>query len=351
MCSINRRPTLRMTTFSQRADPCAGTSRRDWQTVLAEAVTDPDELCRLLDLPASLADEARRAAGSFRLLVPRPYVNRIRPGDPNDPLLRQVLPIAAESEPVEGFGRDPLCEAIATPTPGLLSKYRGRSLMVTTGRCGVHCRFCFRRHHPTPCLAGGENHLKEALDHLAQDPSIHEVILSGGDPLALDDGALGELAQEIAGLDHVRRIRLHTRMPVVVPQRVTDEFLAWASRSRLTVVMVLHINHPAEIDGAVATAIGQLSDAGIPLLSQSVLLRGINNDSDVLAELFERLIDHRVMPYYLHQLDRVAGAAHFEVPESEGIKLIENLRCRLPGYAVPRYVHDIPGNRGKQVLA
>ena len=327
------------------------TAPPQWQTVLAEAVTDPEELCRLLDLPAELAQAARPAAPGFRMLVPRPYLDRIRPGDSNDPLLRQVLPIAAELQVVEGFSRDPLCETAASPTPGLLAKYRSRSLIVTTGRCGVHCRFCFRRHHPTPSAAGKIHRLEEAFHHLSQDPSVHEVILSGGDPLTLDDEVLGQLANRFAEFDHIHRLRLHTRMPIVIPQRVTGDLLAWCHATRLTVIMVIHVNHPAEIDGTVAAALGRLVDAGIPVLSQSVLLRGVNDRCDVLAELFECLADLRVLPYYLHQLDRVAGAAHFEVAESVGIGLVEELRTRLPGYAVPRYVRDIPGNRSKQVLA
>ncbi len=340
-----------MTTLSNQADPHLGSSPDDWQTVLAEAVTDPVELCHLLDLPQALAEEAKRVAKPFQLLVPRPFLDRIRPGDPNDPLLRQVLPTGVESEVVEGFGRDPLCEVEATPAPGLLSKYRGRSLIVSTGRCGVHCRFCFRRHHPTPSTVGNLGRFEETLSHLDQDPSIHEVILSGGDPLAVDDSLLAELVHRISQIEHVHRLRLHSRMPIVIPQRVTDDLLEWASKTRLTVLIVLHVNHPAEIDKVVTRSLARLVDAGIPLLSQSVLLRGVNDRPDILAELFERLVDLRVMPYYLHQLDHVAGAAHFEVPEQEGLKIIRKLRARLPGYAVPRYVRDIPGNPSKHVLA
>ena len=324
---------------------------REWQTILADAVRDPTELCRLLDLPASLAEEARRAAGPFSVVVPRSYLKRIRPGNPEDPLLRQILPSTAELSQVEGFVRDPLLEAAASPAPGLLSKYRGRSLIVATGRCGVHCRFCFRRHHPTPSAECSDGHFKDVLDHLRQDQSIHEAILSGGDPLVLDDRALAELADQLSDIKHLQRLRLHSRIPVVIPQRITDELLAWCGQTRLTVVMVIHVNHPNEIDGAVAVAIGRLVDAGIPVLSQTVLLRGVNDRAHVLEALFERLVGLRVMPYYLHQLDRVAGAAHFEVAEQEGRELVEQLRSSLPGYAIPRYVRDIPGNRSKHILA
>jgi len=325
-------------------------TQADWQTVLAEAVTDPQELCRRLQLPTATAEQARRGAEGFGVLVPHPYLTRIKPGDPDDPLLRQVLPTEDEQKPAPGFTVDPLCEASATTAPGLLSKYAGRSLIVTTGRCGVHCRFCFRRHgiHPT-----GEAEIRlaeEAIRHIAADSTVREVILSGGDPLTVDDRRLGDLAERIGAVDHVTRLRIHTRLPVLVPQRVTGDLMGWIRRSRLQVIVVLHLNHPAEIDDSVARAFSRLADAGIPMLSQSVLLRGVNDDFEVLARLFERLVDLRVMPYYLHQLDRVAGAAHFEVPEQTGIDLVCQLRRRLPGYAVPRYVRDIPGNRNKQPL-
>lgn len=339
-----------MTILSNQADRFAGSALHPWQKVLAEAVTDPGELCRLLNLPQTLAEAADRVGRSFRLLVPRPFLERIRPGDLNDPLLRQVLPMAAESEVVEGFGRDPLCEADAMTATGLLSKYRGRSLIVATSRCGVHCRFCFRRHRPFPPAGGSDGRLEEVLGHVARDASIREVILSGGDPLVIDDSDLGEVARRVSEMGHVRRLRLHSRLPIVVPQRVTEGLLSWVRQTRLTIVVVLHVNHPAEIDGAVARAIDRLIGAGIPLLSQTVLLRGVNDRVEVLAGLFERLVDLRVMPYYLHQLDRVAGAAHFEVPEEEGLELVRRLRSELPGYAVPRYVRDIPGNPNKRVL-
>jgi len=189
------------------------------------------------------------------------------------------------------------------------------------------------------------------LERVARDPSIHEVILSGGDPLVLDDELLADLAGRVAAIRHVRRLRLHTRVPIVIPQRVTAELLRWLRATRLAPVVVVHVNHPAEIDGPVAAALGRLVDAGVPVLSQSVLLCGINDRVDVLAELFERLVDLRVMPYYLHQLDRVAGAAHFEVPEATGRELINKLRAWLPGYAVPRYVRETPGEANKRPLA
>ena len=201
-------------------------------------------------------------------------------------------------------------------------------------------------------LPEGEGTLAAAaMKAIASDRSIHEVILSGGDPLMLADATLGRLAEELSAIPQLRRLRIHTRLPVMIPQRVTNELISWIRGCRLSTVVVVQVNHPAEIDGNVASAFGRLVDAGIPVLNQSVLLRGVNDRADVLAELCERLVDLRVMPYYLHQLDAVAGAAHFEVPISTGIALVAELRARLPGYAVPRYVRESRGGVSKEILA
>jgi len=352
---------------SVSAKSCAAAGQTGWQAALAAAVRDPVELCRILRLDRSLAVAAEQAAAGFPLLVPRPLLARIRPGDPHDPLLVQVLPCRREQARAPGFHTDPLGEADAVWGPGLLRKYPGRSLIVTTGACAVHCRFCFRRHFPyskrdDPILfaqKSGESlnscpvaaKWKPLLERIAAEESIREVILSGGDPLMLPDSQLGRLAQKLSQIPHVSRIRLHTRMPIVIPQRVTDELLGWLCGTRLSPIVVVHVNHPAEIDAAVAAALGRLVEAGIPVLSQTVLLRGVNDRLDVLAGLYQRLADLRVMPYYLHQLDRVAGAAHFEVAESTGVELIRRLRARLPGYAVPRYVRQTPTGSSKEFLA
>ncbi len=322
----------------------------DWQSVLARSVTEAAELCRLLGLSDQLAEAAGEAARRFKLVVPRPFLARITPGDPADPLLRQILPTAEELLPAAGFCEDPLGAAAASPVPGLLAKYQGRSLIVATRLCGVHCRFCFRRHQTGQAGEGESRHLEDAIARAAADPGLAEVILSGGDPLMLDDARLARIAGQIASIPQVRRLRVHTRLPVLIPQRVTPSLVAALRSTRLTVVFVLHVNHAAEIDEQAATAIARLADAGIPLLSQSVLLRGVNDNVDALVQLFERLVDNRVMPYYLHQLDRVAGAAHFEVPEAVGTQLVQEARQRLPGYAVPRYVRDIPGSPNKRPL-
>lgn len=344
-----------MSTLIWRADPAAQASAAaeedHWSTILADPVTDPAELCRLTGLSPSVAVAAGRAEIGFPLLVPRTYLARIRPADPRDPLLLQVLPEEHELGSPPGFMPDPLGEARTTRTHGLLRKYRGRALMVATGGCAVHCRFCFRRCFPYPEVPEVPRRWEPALSEIAADRSIREVILSGGDPLTLEDALLAHLAGRLAQIPHVRRLRLHSRVPIVIPQRVTDQLLAWLRGTRLTPVVVVHVNHPAEIDERVAIALGRLVDAGVPVLSQSVLLRRINDRIDVLAELCQRLVELRVMPYYLHQLDRVAGAAHFEVAESTGVELIEELRARLPGYAVPRYVRETPGEPNKRLLA
>ncbi|MCE9544884.1 MAG: EF-P beta-lysylation protein EpmB [Planctomycetia bacterium] len=321
-----------------------------WQQSLRQAIRDPAELCRLLGLPESLLPDALRAARQFPLLVPREYVARMRPGDPHDPLLRQVLPLGDELTPVAGFIADPVDDAAALRGPGLLAKYRTRVLMVTTGACAVHCRYCFRRHYPYEEVPRGMAEWEPALAEIADDGSIDEVILSGGDPLTLRDERLAALAERLAAIPHMQRLRVHTRLPIVIPSRVCDELLGWLRGTRLTPIVVVHANHPAELDGATGAALGRLVDAGVPVLNQAVLLAGVNDDVEVLAELSRRLVDLRVMPYYLHQLDRVAGAAHFEVAADLGVALVEQLRGMLPGYAVPRYVQEVAGAESKVVI-
>jgi EF-P beta-lysylation protein EpmB len=326
-------------------------SSADWQTELARAVRDPAELCRQLELPAEMASAALRVSEGFPLCVPRPFLGRMRRGDPCDPLLLQVLPQADETTSAPGFEPDPLGESSSMIEKGLLWKYQGRILALSAGSCSIHCRFCFRRHFPYSSGDFSDAAWHSILQRTKIEPSIHEVILSGGDPLLLSDEKIAQILEKFAAIPHLRRIRLHSRLPITIPNRITDNLLSALENTRLPVVFVVHVNHPAEIDDAVASAFGRLIDAGIPVLSQGVLLRKINDRADILAELYERLVDLRVMPYYLHQLDRVAGSAHFEVPEAEGVAIIEQLRARLPGYAVPRYVRETAGGEYKKVLA
>jgi len=314
-------------------------------------VRDPLELCRRLRLPAECANAAIRASRRFPVLAPTSYIARMEPGNPCDPLLRQVLPQDDELTAATGFTADPVGDLAAQRASGLLHKYLGRALMITTGACAVHCRYCFRREYPyAPSPAVGSR-WSGAIAEIARDPSLEEVILSGGDPLTLGDAGLADLAKTLARIPHVRRLRVHTRLPIMIPERVTEELVAWLRGTRLTPVVVVQANHPRELDASVAAALGRLADAGIPLLNQAVLLRGVNDDLDTLVELSQRLVDCRVMPYYLHQLDRVAGASHFEAPVETGQRLIQGLTARLPGYAVPRYVREVPGAASKQPIA
>ena len=293
---------------------------------------------------------ADAAGKQFSLLVPRSFVARMRPGDAADPLLRQVLPLADETVNKRGFVEDPVDDAAAARQPGLLQKYHGRVLLVTTGACAVHCRYCFRRHFPYADTPRSLADWQPAIDEIAGDDTLREVILSGGDPLTIVDDTLAELIERLAEIRHVRRLRIHTRLPVMIPERVTDQLVAMLRESRLTPVVVIHVNHKNELDEHVAAGLVRLTAAGILLLNQAVLLAGVNDSVAVQFDLCERLVDLRVLPYYLHQLDPVAGAAHFEVPIAVGRRIIEELRARLPGYAVPRYVQEVPGAESKVVL-
>jgi EF-P beta-lysylation protein EpmB len=320
---------------------------RSWQRELADAVRDPDELCRLLSLDPAIAADARRAAGEFPLLVPRGFVARMRPGDPHDPLLLQVLPRPAERVHAVGFSSDPLQEKHALASPGLVQKYEGRALLLATGGCAINCRYCFRREFPYAESGATQAGIDSALTAIAADTTIHEVILSGGDPLLLDDERLARIVTQLEAMPHVRRLRIHSRLPIVLPSRVTAALTATLDRTRLTCVVVVHANHPAELDSTVAAAIARLSEARPILLNQAVLLAGVNDSAEVLSQLSERLIDLRVVPYYLHLLDRVQGTAAFEVDEPSALALYEQLRATLPGYAVPRLAREVPGEPAK----
>ncbi|REK17836.1 MAG: EF-P beta-lysylation protein EpmB [Planctomycetota bacterium] len=340
-----------VTVSRERVAGDCGVSARGWQASLKSAIRDGRELLERLELAAHWDPAALAAAAQFPTFVPLEFLARMQPGDPDDPLLRQVLPVAEELDVPPGFSHDPLQEAAATVTAGLLQKYDGRALLVTGGACAVHCRYCFRRHFPYEELPGSSAAWEGALRQIAADRSLSEVILSGGDPLMLTDVPLARLVERIASIEHVRRLRVHTRLPIVIPGRVTDALVDMLVGAGPLPVMVVHVNHAAEIDREVEAALTRLADAGVLLLNQAVLLRGVNDDVDALAELSLRLLDLRVVPYYLHQLDRTAGTAHFEVSPQQGVALVGQLRARLPGYAVPRYVEEVPGAAGKMMLA
>ena len=323
----------------------------DWQTALGQAITEPAELLELLGLGPEWLPAARNAARVFPLRVPRGFVARMRRGDPADPLLRQVLPLAEECLAVEGFGPDPVGDLAAHKAPGVLHKYHGRVLLTATGACAIHCRYCFRRHFPYAEANASAEHWREALDYVALHPDVREVILSGGDPLTLSDRRLAEFVRTIEDIPHVERLRLHTRLPVVLPERVTQELCAWLSDTRLKTIVVIHANHAQELDESTHLACKRLADSGATLLNQSVLLRGVNDSVAALTHLSEALFAAGVLPYYLHLLDRVQGAAHFDVNEEVARQLLLGLNSRLPGYLVPRLVREVPGAPGKELIA
>lgn len=321
-----------------------------WQRELARAIRDPDELLQELDLNPAQLPGAQAAAAKFPLRAPRGFVARMRRGDPDDPLLRQVLPLAEELAPAPGFVADPLDEQATQAAPGVLHKYLGRALLIATGVCAAHCRYCFRRAFSYAETHAGANQWQPALSYLANDESIREIILSGGDPLALSNSRLGALLAQLERIPHLQRLRIHSRLPIVLPERVDEELLTVLTRTRLRPVLVVHANHPHEIDGTVSKALECLATAGVTLLNQSVLLRSVNDDAATLAALSETLFAARVLPYYLHLLDPVQGAAHFAVKESVALAIMNALRQRLPGYLAPRLVREQPGQLAKTLV-
>jgi len=320
-----------------------------WQTLLSQAITEPEQLLRELKLPQSLLPVALQASAAFKLRVPRGFLARMRQGDPHDPLLRQILPLGEELASAPGYSTDPLAELDAMPAAGVLHKYRGRVLLTLTGACAIHCRYCFRRHYPYNDANPTREHDK-TIDYLRQQPEVTEVILSGGDPLSVSDSRLAGLVSSIETVASVKRLRIHSRLPVVLPERIDPSLLEWISATRLQIVLVIHSNHAKELDTDVDHAMNRLRQTGVTLLNQSVLLRGINDRPGILVDLSERLFAAGVLPYYLHQLDPVQGAAHFSVSDQEARGLVEEMRRQLPGYLVPRLVREHPGQASKSPL-
>jgi L-lysine 2,3-aminomutase len=319
----------------------------DWQQALARSITDPAELLTLLNLDPALLPAAQAAATLFPLRVPRGFVARMQPGNPADPLLRQVLPLDLELLESPGFSSDPVGDLPSRIAPGVLHKYQGRALLIATGACGVHCRYCFRRHFPYGDELASSGQWQAAVAAIHADPTIHEVILSGGDPLSLNDRRLRDLTRQLEQIPHVTRLRIHSRQPIVLPERVDAELLNWLGSTRLKTVMVLHVNHAQEIDSSVIQACRALIQAGVRLFNQSVLLKGVNDTVPVLTTLSETLFDAGIQPYYLHLLDRVQGAAHFEVTAAQAQALMRELIAVLPGYLMPRLVREISGHASK----
>ncbi len=323
----------------------------DWRHALREAVTRGDELLEILELQPGQVNYSASAAADFRIKVPRSFVARMRKGDPNDPLLRQVLAQQLELQETAGFVTDPVGECgSANPQAGVIHKYRGRALLIVTGACAVHCRYCFRRHFPYEDNSAGHSQWQQALDYLRADTSISEVILSGGDPLVASDTQLANLVGELAEVAHIRRLRIHSRVPVVLPERITDALLQAITHPRLRTVMVVHSNHANEIDAGVAEAIAALRSYNVLSLNQAVLLAGINDNLASQLALSETLFSAGILPYYLHLLDKVVGAAHFDVEEQRAVALHRQMTARLPGYLVPKLVREIEGATAKVAI-
>jgi EF-P beta-lysylation protein EpmB len=319
-----------------------------WRTQLRDAYRDPATLLTALGLESAGLALAPHPEFPFR--VTRSFAARMRHGDALDPLLRQVLPLACENDESPGYSADPLAETTHFADGSLIQKYQGRALLIVTGACAIHCRYCFRREFPYGTSVGAER-LSSALASIAADPSLREVILSGGDPLVLDDDALHALVSKLASIAHVERLRIHSRLPVVLPARITPALLTALAGGRLQPVLVIHANHPHEIDDEVRDALAACRRAGITLLNQAVLLDGVNDNATILAALSETLFAAGVLPYYVHVLDRVRGAAHFDTGDARAAVIERELRALLPGYLVPRFVREVPGASGKLPLA
>jgi EF-P beta-lysylation protein EpmB len=313
--------------------------RADWLYELKKSYTRPEDLLSALQLDASAYADDIKARQLFSMRVPRPFVQQMNIGDPNDPLLRQVLPLVDEFRVEPGFHKDPL-EEQSSPANGLLHKYHGRVLLILQGGCAINCRYCFRRHFPYDELTISQRQIDDTLDYIKQNPEVNEVILSGGDPLMAKDERLHKLVRELEALPQLTRLRIHSRLPVVIPSRLTDGLLTSLTQSRLQVVLVIHANHANEISNDLSAALKKWHNAGIHVLNQSVLLKGVNDSSEALCRLSETLFRANVLPYYLHQLDKVEGASHFEVSDDKAQQLWLDMTRQLPGFLVPKLVRE-----------
>jgi EF-P beta-lysylation protein EpmB len=323
----------------------------DWQTLLRQSICSLSELLNKVELDPKSLPACEQAANDFNIRVPKPYLNRIEKGNPNDPLLLQVLPQSAEMERYPGYSNDPLEELDTNPAPGLIHKYKGRVLLILSGACAINCRYCFRRHFPYQENQLGSQQWQRVLEYLQNDHSITEVIFSGGDPLATPDKRLCSMIQDLEAIEHIKRLRIHSRLPVVIPQRITDTLCHTLASSRFNTVCVLHINHANEVDAQVADSIAKLQAAKVTVLNQAVLLKGVNDSVNCLKNLSETLFTCGVLPYYLFVLDPVHGAAHFDISDSDATTLMKELQAELPGYLVPKLAREIPGRPSKTLLS
>lgn len=317
-----------------------------WQKELALCINNIDELLSIIELDASQLEISKTAEKQFSIKIPAGYVYRIKKSDPQDPLLRQILPVMDETIVTCGYVNDPVNDPASMVAQGLLKKYNGRALLLATAACAIHCRYCFRRHFPYADATARADWL-DTLEYLRRHADIHELILSGGDPLTLSDTRLSGLVEKIAAIPHITTLRIHSRLPVVLPERVCEELLMWVQKTRLKVVFVIHCNHAQEIDSLVGQALQSLAESGVTLLNQSVLLKGVNDSADALVFLSQKLFKYGVLPYYLHTLDPVAGAAHFDVDDNSARRLVSDMQARLPGYLIPRLVREMTGKPSK----
>lgn len=324
---------------------------KSWQEELKALIQCPQALLEQLNLDPGLLPDALKASAHFQLRVTESYVARIKKGDPRDPLLLQVLPLGAELESPADFVHDPLEEAEFQPAPGIVHKYTSRVLLIAATQCAINCRYCFRRHFPYDDHKLGRADWQQALAYIKQHSEINEVILSGGDPLSLSDKQLAWLIGEIAGLPQIKRLRIHTRYPIILPSRITDSLIQALTATHLRVIMVIHCNHAQEIDNEVRDGLSQLLKAQLTILNQTVLLRDINDKSEILASLSEALFDCGVHPYYLHLQDKVKGTAHFLVDDDRAKRVYRDLLTLLPGYLVPKLVRESPHEKSKTPIA
>ena len=324
---------------------------QNWQSQLSDLITDPAELLSLLNLSTEqLLSGAILASQEFKLRVPRAFVEKIEKANPADPLLLQVLPHHLELEDHAGFVTDPLGEEEANQQPGVLHKYKSRFLLTLTGACAVHCRYCFRRHFPYQENLPKNNDWINIKEYIESQPDINEIILSGGDPLTLSNRKLQLWIERLESIHQIKYLRIHSRVPIVIPSRIEDEFISILKKSRLRIILVIHSNHASELDDYTCSKLRELTNNKITLLNQAVLLKGVNDSVDVLTDLSYKLFDTGVMPYYLHVLDKVKGAHHFDSNTQDIQDIYTEVLANLPGYLVPKLVREIAGENNKTPL-
>ena len=328
-------------TSNQAIQHVALERREHWRQQLRDGWRSPEALLEHLQIDPNQIDYTLESL--FPMRVPRAFSDRMQPGNPNDPLLRQVLPLKLEHKRIAGFSSDPVGDMQNRPARGLLHKYHGRALLITTGACAIHCRYCFRREFPYAAEHASPAHRQDAIDYIAKHSDIREVILSGGDPWMLGNERLHELTEALGPIPHIQRLRIHTRMPITLPDRVDQGLLDWLNALPWQTIVVVHANHANEFDLNVANALKRLQQTDATVFNQAVLLADINDDADALCELMETSFKAGAIPYYLHLLDRVHGSAHFDVEEQQALELMQQLRQRLSGYLVPRLVREQAG--------